>query len=985
MGYQIWKSSSTMNDNYTKQENLYDSKSSTKKNDTGKKGRAEEDGSKKKKKSKQQKQPLVKATPINDEQNDDEENDEQEDTEHDQEVSTPEPESSRTPSTSVRKRHKKKSSGGDGILANKNETSLINSKGVQQQGVKTNSPTKDGVELAHEDQSLIAVKTKTKPQATVNPTTITKQALPLQTSVVENKQQQPAPVQDIKQVGRKKSQKDQPPKQQLPLSPSNQSQGQGNQQHTESNRNKLATPPAQGLKNVCYGASILPSSPQQQRSKEYAQISEQTETHLPPRSQPLQKSPVDERQVPNPSVQTNGFSQQSLSPINPPQISSNKVTPPNHPIKMVDLLRALPTSQSVVTELMLALDTIPLSDKELDVIMYKIANKQVVLKSDWNNLQRGQKLVDPQVHIGQIMDDVTKSYHEEMTKDQQAILRLKDLTNELNLEKKKTNDLIKQLNDKETEKQILLQQFDTKHKQEMQMRQQQSLPPQQQQQQQQHMMALQRLTEENQHLQQQLQAAQIHHQKASPQSASPSTGLVQMLTTQLEQTSVKNGNLEKQLTLGDKKIKDLQKEKDDLYKHNQDLTKSAQEYHSQMQTNQQKVDQLLNELNQCKTHLSELENENQIMKQQEVVVNHQGDNSENETLLKQQLEQLNEVCNKQRQDIEDSKQLYENKEQLITELEERIRQQEQMKNDEQQTKQGELKQREEEQQQLINQLQEQLRQIENKSDQLNKEKQTLSDELENNKQLIEQLKVQSKLCEEHESIRHHLEESNVNELNEKSREIEHLRNALEEATIKNQKIETERNEFENSHRTIENDEEKYRQTLMSLLQTEGVSDDDKVLQISSENKLRILSMESENNNLKRDIEAQVKEIEQTVQAKEELLINDLKSKELIIDNILKEKDILVSDTIRLKNEIDRLNSELVEQSSAVNTTRQQLEERDKETIELDKVNQSLQNERIRLTNLIRLGQDALSDEQDLVQQLGQSLGFQDTNQTKISE
>ncbi|CAF0753192.1 unnamed protein product [Didymodactylos carnosus] len=1025
MGYQIWNSSQTTGDNFMKQENSFDSKLSLKKNVSGKKGGGKEGGSKKKK-LKQQQQSSVKfkePTPTSDEQNDDEENDEQEESEldHDPVKTASESHIIQNSSTAARKRHKKKAGGGDGILINKNEASPINTKGVQQQeAIKTNSAPKDEIELAHANLSHTALKTKTKPQATVAPTTTTKQTVPLQTSAVENNKQPFAPSQEAKQDKGKKSQKDQSQKQQL-LSSSNQNVGLVYQQQAGSNQNKSATPPAvQSLKNI----SASPS--QQQQSKDFV---EQIGARLPRSQQQVHpivqeqalKSQTDERQVPHTSTQVNRSNQQSLPPVNSPLMNNtNKVAPTaNRPMKMVDFVKALPTSQAVVTELMSVLDTTPLSNEELHIIMYRIATKQVV-KSEWDKLQHGQKVFDPKAHIGQIMDEVKKSHQpgvgsEEMRNNQQPMLNMKDLTIELNLEKKKTNDLIKQLNDKETEKQLLLQQFEAKHKQEIQqMQQPQSTPLQQQQ-----FIKLQRLTEENEQLHHQLRTSQIHQQQTSPALPSQLNDFkqqIQVLSAQSQQLAIKNGTLEKHITAELKK-------KDDLQKQNQDLTKSIQDHHSQIQTQQQKVDQVLNELNQCKTRLSELENENKTLKQQDIVlVNHDG---ENETVLKQQLEQLNEQYDKQRQEIEHLKQLHENKQQMINQFEEQLKQQDQIKNDEQRMKQEimekqeelqQMKQREGEQQRLINQLEEQLKQSESKPEQLNEEKQTLLNELENNRQIIEHLKVQlnikenevntlsqenhhlqqkenelQKLRDEYENARRQSEESNANELNEKTRQIEELRSALEEAKTRNEKSENERSEFEiNLRRTVENDEENYRQSLTNLLRSYGVNDDDNILQISNQNKQ---SIESENNTKREneqlrlnnaEIETQLKEIERTLQMKEESLVNELKSKESTIASIMKEKEDLVLDVDRLKKEIDELNLELVEQSTLVTTTRQQLEERDKETIELDKINQSLQNERIRLTNLIRLGQDALNDEQDLVQQLGQSLGFQDTNQIKAS-
>ncbi len=51
-------------------------------------------------------------------------------------------------------------------------------------------------------------------------------------------------------------------------------------------------------------------------------------------------------------------------------------------------LLVLPSSQVVVTELMSALDAFPLSTDELDIIMHKIANKQSVIKQDWNKVRK---------------------------------------------------------------------------------------------------------------------------------------------------------------------------------------------------------------------------------------------------------------------------------------------------------------------------------------------------------------------------------------------------------------------------------------------------------------------------------------------------------------------------------------------------------------------------------------------------------------------
>jgi hypothetical protein len=42
---------------------------------------------------------------------------------------------------------------------------------------------------------------------------------------------------------------------------------------------------------------------------------------------------------------------------------------------------------------MSALDAFPLSTDELDIIMHKIANKQSVLKQDWNKVRKTKKKI----------------------------------------------------------------------------------------------------------------------------------------------------------------------------------------------------------------------------------------------------------------------------------------------------------------------------------------------------------------------------------------------------------------------------------------------------------------------------------------------------------------------------------------------------------------------------------------------------------------
>jgi len=145
------------------------------------------------------------------------------------------------------------------------------------------------------------------------------------------------------------------------------------------NRYKAVTPPSQQPqqqqqnKSVNITSSTIPvtaSSTQQQAPVQVQVQHEQLAQRQPPRQQ---------KETP---TQLNGFNTNPL-PVKQPVVAAAAAAPPT---KLADLVKTLPTSQAVVTELMSALDAFPLSTDELDIIMHKIANKQSVIKQDWTKV-----------------------------------------------------------------------------------------------------------------------------------------------------------------------------------------------------------------------------------------------------------------------------------------------------------------------------------------------------------------------------------------------------------------------------------------------------------------------------------------------------------------------------------------------------------------------------------------------------------------------
>jgi len=274
-----------------------------------------------------------------------------------------------------------------------------------------------------------------------------------------------------------------------------------------------------------------------------------------------------------PPTKVNGFNSNVVN--NRQSASSNAGTaarPP--PMKIIDMFKALPTSQAVVTELMLALDAYPLSADELNIVMHKIANKQSVVNKDWTKLQQGQK-VDPQAHMGQMIDESTKACEEDLRTN--ARKQLKDLGDELNIEKCRIHDLLREKDEKEKMIELLRNQ---------QQHQFQSLTVQ-----------IQRLTDENLQLNKRLS----QQQQQQPMNTNDGTNAhLRLLQEQIEKVSIINGDYEKKIKANESLIEKNQKEKDELIRSNQKLTQRAQQH-------QQNEEKLVKDLNEQRTlHLSQI-------------------------------------------------------------------------------------------------------------------------------------------------------------------------------------------------------------------------------------------------------------------------------------------------------------------------------------------------------------------------------------------
>ncbi len=137
--------------------------------------------------------------------------------------------------------------------------------------------------------------------------------------------------------------------------------------------------------------------------------------------------------------------------------------------------------------------------------------------------------------------------------------RVKELTNELNTEKRRNNDLLKEKSDKERELQILHAQLDS-----VQRKPESTQVHPQQQKLQTLELQLKRLTEDNIHLNQQLAQQQQLTTSSLVNNGDSSNLKVQILNDQMKKLSVDNANLEKKANSNELLVKEAQKEKEDL-------------------------------------------------------------------------------------------------------------------------------------------------------------------------------------------------------------------------------------------------------------------------------------------------------------------------------------------------------------------------------------------------------------------------------------
>jgi len=140
-----------------------------------------------------------------------------------------------------------------------------------------------------------------------------------------------------------------------------------------------------------------------------------------------------------------------------------------------------------------------------------------------------------------------------------AMKHIKDLTDELNNDKRRINDLVKETNEKDINIQVLRSQLST-----VQHPQQQF---------QTYEVEYRRLNEENMQLKQRLAQQQQHFQQQQQQLSSlnlinnntePTNVQARVLNDQIRKLSIDNGKLEKQLSAKELLTKEIQKEKDDL-------------------------------------------------------------------------------------------------------------------------------------------------------------------------------------------------------------------------------------------------------------------------------------------------------------------------------------------------------------------------------------------------------------------------------------
>jgi len=299
--------------------------------------------------------------------------------------------------------------------------------------------------------------------------------------------------------------------------------------------------------------------------------------------------------------------------------------------------------------------------------------------------------------------------------------------------------------------------------------------------------------------------------------------------------------------------KEAQKEKEDLIRYNEQLTQSLQnaekdlkhieeKHHKQLNENRTLH---LNEINEYKIRIQQLESDNEQLKREEIVHVEPTTATNIQTIT---------VNNEEREEFEKE----------IQQLKQTI--------DLNQQKEKEYKD-------LKQKLTEEIEEYKNKIDNLQTQRQSHENDL---KQEIERLKNN-----ELKTLRAELTEVK-SQSEERLRQERHVLADLLSQDLRNQ---------------LPNDNQDFDQWLSSYRQLSESSK--RILQEES----ALLKRENDqlHKNMT-EIENQLKEIEKTVQSKEEILLIELKSKDTILENIRNENDQLNVELQRLHNEIQRLQS-----------------------------------------------------------------------------
>ncbi|CAM4764718.1 unnamed protein product [Rotaria magnacalcarata] len=637
------------------------------------------------------------------------------------------------------------------------------------------------------------------------------------------------------------------------------------------NRNKTTTPPLQ----------------QQQQPQNKLQVNAVSSSVpvQPSSSSPIQHEQLIQRQQPTRKETPGPVIVVSTNTI---PVKQQQPLPQKIPAKIADLIKVLPSSQVVVTELMSALDAFPLSTDELDIIMHKIANKQSVLRQDWSKLTQGKK-VDPQAHIGQVMDESAKAYEDEIKTN--AMKRIKELTDELNEEKHRSNVLLKEKTEREREIQMLHVQLDSvQHKHEST-----NVHPQQRQQIQTIELQVKRLTEENIHLNHQL-TQQISTPKLI-QTGDSSNLQIQVLSDQIKKLSVDNGHLEKKVKSNELLAKEAQQEKENLTRYNEQLTHSLQNAEKDLkhveEKHHKKINEMqtlhMNDINEYKSRIEKLEKDNEQLRHEEIV------HVEPTAVTDIQTITLN---NEEREQLEKE----------IQQLKQTID-----LNQENERQSNDLKQK------LIQEIEEYKNKIENSQIQYQSKENELQQEIEQLKQLNTQQQQQT----------------NDNELAAKNTQLSILQAELDEAKSTVSQLEERQRQQREKHQQIltdllpsdirnqlSNDNQDFDQWLSSYQQIFESSQ--KHLQEQA------TAIKNENEQLQKnmkDIESQLRNIQEAVECKEEALLTELKSKDAALESIRNENDQLNGELQRLRNEIQRLQSAYDNSVSEISALKLQLDDR----------------------------------------------------------